>query len=123
METGIKVIDVLCPVVAGGTVALVGTYGVGLGVVQEELVRRLSTGPDPVSLFVLIPPPSPKWPGSLEPGFSVSEQLKKDGYSEGCQSDLEWNPGSVRKRDPSVWRLMPVVHRGDPRGAECSSRG
>jgi hypothetical protein len=76
--------------------------GVGLGVVQKELVRRSSTGPDPDSLFVLIPPPSPKWPGSLKPGFSVSEQLKKDGCSEGCQSDLEWNPGSARKREPPL---------------------
>ena len=25
------------------------------------------------------------------------------------------------KRTPS-WRLVPVVHRGDPRGAECPSR-
>ena len=65
IETGIKVIDVMCPLVAGGTVALAGEYGAGLTVVMEELVRRLSGGADPVSLFVLMPPFSAEWPGSI----------------------------------------------------------
>jgi F0F1-type ATP synthase beta subunit len=30
-----------------------------------------------------MPPPSPEWPYSLEPGFSHAEELRKDGYSEG----------------------------------------
>lgn len=40
IETGIKVIDVMCPLVAGGSVTLAGEYGAGLTVVMEELVRR-----------------------------------------------------------------------------------
>jgi F0F1-type ATP synthase beta subunit len=44
------------PLAAGGIVALAGEYGAGLTVVMEELVRRLSGGTDPVSLFVLMPP-------------------------------------------------------------------
>jgi RNA polymerase sigma factor (sigma-70 family) len=83
IETGIKVIDVMCPLAAGGTVALAGEYGAGLTVVMEELVRRLSGGADPVSMFVLMPPFSAKWPGSIGLPFSVSGSLKQDGYSEG----------------------------------------
>jgi RNA polymerase sigma factor (sigma-70 family) len=83
IETGIKLIDVMCPLAAGGTVALAGEYGAGLTVVMEELVRRLSGGADPVSLFVLMPPFSAEWPGSVGLPFSVSGSLKRDGYSEG----------------------------------------
>ena len=83
IETGIKVIDVMCPLAAAGTVALAGEYGTGLTVVMEELVRRLSGGADPVSLFVLMPPFSPEWPGSIGLPFSISGTLKREGYSEG----------------------------------------
>ncbi len=83
LETGIKVIDVACPLVAGGSVAIVGDPGTGILVVMEELVRRLSGGGDPLSIFVLMPQPSTEWPDSLEPGFSHAEQLKKEGFSEG----------------------------------------
>src|SRR5262249_9227463 len=44
VETGIKAIDLLCPLVAGGTVAIAGEYGAGTTVVMEELGRRLSGG-------------------------------------------------------------------------------
>jgi F0F1-type ATP synthase beta subunit len=80
---------VMCPLAAGGTVALPGEYGAGLTVVMEELVRRLSGGADPVSLFALMPPFSPQWPGSLELSFSISGALKKDGYSEGTVGPVE----------------------------------
>jgi RNA polymerase sigma factor (sigma-70 family) len=83
LETGIKVIDVMCPLVAGGTLAIATDIGAGVMVMMEELVRRLSGGCDPLSIFVMMPPPSPEWPYSLEPGFSHAEQLRKEGYSEG----------------------------------------
>jgi RNA polymerase sigma factor (sigma-70 family) len=80
LETGIKVIDVMCPLVAGGTVVIAGDLGAGMLVVMEELARRLGGGSDPLSIFVMMPPPSPEWPYSLEP---VAEALRKDGFSEG----------------------------------------
>ena len=80
IETGIKVIDVMCPLTAGGTVALAGEYGEGLTVVMEELVRRLSGGAYPLSLFILMPPSSPQW---WDLPFSISGALKQEGYSEG----------------------------------------
>jgi RNA polymerase sigma-70 factor (ECF subfamily) len=79
LETGIKVIDVMCPLVAGGTVAIAGEYRTGTVVVTEEIVRRLSGAAQPISLFVLAPPPSPDFP----PGMTFAEGLKREGYSEG----------------------------------------
>src|SRR5262249_46661894 len=60
LETGIKVIDVMCPLVRGGSVAIAGELRAGTTVVMEELVRRLSSAPGGVSLFVVSPwaPPS-----------------------------------------------------------------
>ena len=79
LETGIKVIDVMCPLVAGGTVAIAGEFGAGTTVVMEELVRRLSDGTEGISLFTLMP----QWPAAREPGFSLADELKKEGFSEG----------------------------------------
>jgi RNA polymerase sigma factor (sigma-70 family) len=89
VETGIKVIDVMCPVVAGGSLALAGGYGVGTTVVMEELVRRLSGGPDPVSMFVILAPPSEEWPPTLEKDYSLSAALKQEGYSEGTVGSVQ----------------------------------
>src|SRR5215470_5831004 len=44
LATGIKVIDVMCPLVRGGTVAIAGELRAGTTVIMEELVRRLSGG-------------------------------------------------------------------------------
>jgi RNA polymerase sigma factor (sigma-70 family) len=83
VETGIKVIDVMCPIRAGGSVAIAGEYGTGITVVMEEIVRRISKSSDPVTLFVLIPPPSEIWPSSLDENYSFADELKSEGYSEG----------------------------------------
>jgi RNA polymerase sigma factor (sigma-70 family) len=78
LETGIKVIDVMCPLVAGGTVAIAGEFGAGTNVVMEELVRRLSDGTEGISLFTLM-----QWPAARELRFSLADELKKEGFSEG----------------------------------------
>jgi RNA polymerase sigma factor (sigma-70 family) len=78
LETGIKVIDVMCPLTAAGSVAIAGELGTGITVVSEELVRRLSGGADRVSLFTLVP----RWPDA-PPGKTFTQLLKEDGYSEG----------------------------------------
>ena len=83
VETGIKVIDVMCPIRAGGSVAIAGENGAGTTVVMEEIVRRISKGSHPVTLFVLIPPPSEIWPPSLDENYSFAEELKSEGCSEG----------------------------------------
>jgi RNA polymerase sigma factor (sigma-70 family) len=91
LETGIKVIDVMCPLVAGGTLAIATDIGAGVMVMMEELVRRLSGGCDPLSIFVMMPPQSAERPDALEPepGFSHAEQLRKEGYSEGTAGAVQ----------------------------------
>jgi RNA polymerase sigma factor (sigma-70 family) len=84
VETGIKVIDVMCPLMAGGSVAIVGEARVGIVVVTEELVQRLSRGLDGVSLFPLVPlPPNPP------PNWSFAEELKKEAGSEGTVGPVQ----------------------------------
>ena len=73
LETGIKVIDVMCPLVAGGTLAIAGEARSGTVVLVEELVRRLSGGPERLSIFAFVTPPT----------TSVQEMWQKDGFSEG----------------------------------------
>jgi F0F1-type ATP synthase beta subunit len=89
VETGIKVIDVMCPITANGSVALAGEMGAGTTVVMEELARRLSGGRDPVSMFVILAPPSAEWPPALAPGYSLSAELKEEGSSEGTVGSVQ----------------------------------
>jgi RNA polymerase sigma factor (sigma-70 family) len=80
LETGIKVIDVMCPLGRDGTVAIAGELKAGTTVVIEELVRRLSGDPGGVSLFSFAPPP---------PDISFSEAWRKEGYSEGTLGSVQ----------------------------------
>ena len=41
----------------------------------------------------------------------------------GCQTARNRDPLSAPNRDPLLVRLVPVIHRRDPRAAECPSRG
>ncbi len=92
LETGIKVIDVMCPLVRGGTAAIAGEVRAGTTVVMEELVRRLSSGSEGVSLFTLSPFPL----------ASLAGALQQEGYSEGTvgpvqtfyfrSEDAAWTP-------------------------------
>jgi F0F1-type ATP synthase beta subunit len=88
-ETGIKVIDVMCPIVAGGSLALAGEMGAGTTVVMEEIVRRLSGGRDRVSMFAILAPPSAEWPRALEPDYSLAAELKEEGSSEGTVGSVQ----------------------------------
>ena len=82
LETGIKVIDVMCPLAVRGTVAIAGELRTGPAVVMEELVRRLSGSADRISLFTLIQP----W---KDEDFSYAAELKKDGFSEGTVGAIQ----------------------------------
>jgi F-type H+-transporting ATPase subunit beta len=50
-ETGIKVIDLLCPFVRGGKMGLFGGAGVGKTVVIQELIARIATKHGGYSVF------------------------------------------------------------------------
>jgi len=50
-ETGIKVIDLLCPFVKGGKIALFGGAGVGKTVMMQELINNVGMGHGGYSVF------------------------------------------------------------------------
>lgn len=51
LETGIKVIDLICPIVKGGKVGLFGGAGVGKTVVIQELIRNIAEEHGGFSVF------------------------------------------------------------------------
>jgi len=54
LETGIKAIDVLCPLPVGGVVALIGDLKTGKMVLVEELIQRLGDDSPPLSILVFV---------------------------------------------------------------------
>ena len=72
LESGIKVIDVLLPIVKGASVGILGGERVGTIVIVEELVRRLATAD--LSLFTFVP-----W--ATEEGM---REARKDGFTLGA---------------------------------------
>ncbi|MBI5621835.1 F0F1 ATP synthase subunit beta [Candidatus Falkowbacteria bacterium] len=51
LETGIKVIDLICPIIKGGKVGLFGGAGVGKTVVIQELIRNIAQEHGGYSVF------------------------------------------------------------------------
>lgn len=51
LETGIKVVDLLCPFTKGGKVALFGGAGVGKTVIMQELIHNIAMGHGGYSVF------------------------------------------------------------------------
>lgn len=51
LETGIKVIDVMCPYVKGSKIGLFGGAGVGKTILVQELIRNIATEHGGVSVF------------------------------------------------------------------------
>ena len=51
LETGIKVVDLLCPYLRGGKIGLFGGAGVGKTVLIQELINNIAMGHGGVSVF------------------------------------------------------------------------
>ena len=51
LETGIKVIDLICPILKGGKVGLFGGAGVGKTVIIQELINNIAKAHGGVSMF------------------------------------------------------------------------
>lgn len=51
LETGIKVIDLICPILKGGKVGLFGGAGVGKTVIIQELIKNIAKAHGGVSVF------------------------------------------------------------------------
>jgi F0F1-type ATP synthase beta subunit len=80
LETGIKVIDVMCPLTRGGTVAIAAEYAAGTMVVTEEICRRVNKEPGGVSIFTFVPP---------GPGLSFQEVWAKEGFTGGTAGTVQ----------------------------------
>ena len=80
LETGIKVIDVMCPLARGGTVAIAGEYAAGTMVVTEEICRRVNKEPGGLSIFTFVPP---------GPGLSFQETWAKEGFTGGTAGTVQ----------------------------------
>jgi len=50
-ETGIKIIDIMCPYVKGSKIGLFGGAGVGKTIIVQELIRNIATEHGGVSIF------------------------------------------------------------------------
>ena len=110
LETGIKVIDVLCPLTRGGTVAVAGEYRAGTFVVVEELCWRLRAEPGGASIFAFVSP---------GPSVSFQESLEKEGYTGGTAGTVqtfyfageeEWTAERLA-RLPSVDAVLRLSYR------------
>jgi len=51
-ETGIKVIDVMCPYLKGSKIGLFGGAGVGKTIIVQELIRNIATEHGGISVFI-----------------------------------------------------------------------
>ena len=54
LETGIKVIDLLCPYIKGGKIGLFGGAGVGKTVLIQELIHNIATEHEGISVLQVL---------------------------------------------------------------------
>jgi RNA polymerase sigma factor (sigma-70 family) len=81
LETGIKVLDLLCPLAANGAVAILGDMRVGATVVVEEVALRLKNAPGGLTMFEFLPP------GTINPTAWPADRA--EGYSGGTAGTVE----------------------------------
>lgn len=81
LETGIKVLDLLCPLVAGSAVAILGDLRVGATVVVEELTTRLKAAPGGLTMFQFLPP------GTADPAGWPA--MRAEGHSGGNAGEVQ----------------------------------
>jgi RNA polymerase sigma factor (sigma-70 family) len=101
IETGIKPIDLFCPILAEGNVALTGIQGVGRIVLLEELIHRLGRAATPIrfNIFYLVDRQEPDsvrgiltkekdYPGDVVGGVQtlwlLSNRATDPQYAAGC---------------------------------------
>ena len=72
LETGIKIIDLLCPYLKGGKIGLFGGAGVGKTVLIQELIRNVSVEHSGISVFSGIGERSRE-------GYELFSEMKNNG--------------------------------------------
>lgn len=97
LETGIKVIDLICPFVKGGKIGAFGGAGVGKTVVITELINNIAMGHGGFSVFA---------------GVGERSREGNDLYHEMCAS------GVINENDPSKSKVTLVFGQmNEPPGA------
>ena len=94
-ETGIKVIDLLCPYLKGGKVGLFGGAGVGKTVLIQELIHNIATQKNGISIFAGVGERSRE-------GNDLYNEMKERGVLENTAlvfGQMNENPG-VRMHAP-----------------------
>lgn len=66
-ETGIKVIDLICPYIKGSKIGLFGGAGVGKTIIVQELIRNIATEHGGVSVFTGIGERTRKYSAIVNP--------------------------------------------------------
>ena len=74
-ETGIKIIDVMCPYIRGSKIGLFGGAGVGKTILVQELIRNIATEHGGVSVFTGIGE-------RTREGNELFEEMKRSGVLE-----------------------------------------
>jgi RNA polymerase sigma factor (sigma-70 family) len=75
-ETGIKVIDLLCPFPKNGNIGLMGNTGTGRSALVAEMYRKFAKGEDKISIFFFVGPDEASSVSSMiehEPDLSADE--------------------------------------------------
>jgi hypothetical protein len=88
LETGIKLIDLLCPLLAGGSALIVGEERTGMMVLMGALVRRLADAGPPLSLVVMMPSGA-TWGRHAGAAFTYVQALAEDSFSEGTKGGVQ----------------------------------
>jgi len=129
LETGIKVIDVCCPLPAGGLVGLVGDMQSGKMVLVEELIHRLASAKAPVTMLVFVETarevavvqqvdyrisaaveviylpvsdPSPEALGELTAGLDAVIAITKERAENGLYPAIDPRQSTSRLLDPAL---------------------
>ena len=88
-ETGIKVVDLLCPYAKGGKVGLFGGAGVGKTVLITELIRNVATEHGGLSVFA---------------GVGERTREGNDLWLEMQESGVSTRPHGLRPDERAAWR-------------------
>ena len=81
LETGIKVVDLICPYAKGGKIGLFGGAGVGKTVLIMELIHNVATAHGGISVFT-----------------GVGERTREGNDPYGEMKEIEWKSFPIQQR-------------------------
>jgi F0F1-type ATP synthase beta subunit len=96
LETGIKAIDLLCPLCTSGSVAIVGDAGVGKLVLVQELARRLTDLRGGIGVFTFVRLSEQPWARSVAAAMEVRASAPDLTFFLATESDEPHDPADVR---------------------------